>query len=111
MAINDLKGKQVLITGAGSGIGRAAALAFARRGAHIIASDIQLGTLESVKRDVETLGVSCMIHAVDVSNETAMKEFASLVLARSAPSMYWSTMPGLPILVCFWEVIWSTGRA
>lgn len=79
MAINDLKGKQVLITGAGSGIGRAAALAFARRGAHIIASDIQLGTLESVKRDVEALGVSCMIHAVDVSNETAMKEFASLV--------------------------------
>ena len=49
MAINDLKGKQVLITGAGSGIGRAAAIAFARRGANIVASDIQLGPLEAVK--------------------------------------------------------------
>ena len=76
MAIKNLKGKQVLITGAGSGIGRATAIAFAKRGANIIASDIQLAPLEAVKQEIEALGVSCLIHVVDVSNETAMKEFA-----------------------------------
>ncbi|MGH8620391.1 MAG: SDR family NAD(P)-dependent oxidoreductase [Burkholderiales bacterium] len=40
MSISDLNNKQVLLTGAAAGIGRAAALAFARRGAHIIASDL-----------------------------------------------------------------------
>lgn len=79
MAIANLKGKQVLITGAGSGIGRAAAIAFARRGANIVASDIQLGPLEAVKQEIETFGVTCLIYVVDVSNETAMKEFAASV--------------------------------
>lgn len=82
MAISDLHGKQVLITGAGSGIGRAVALAFARRGAHIIASDIKTAPLEAVKKEVEALGVACLIHAVDVSNEAAMKEFAARVHAE-----------------------------
>lgn len=79
MAIANLKGKQVLITGAGSGIGRAAAIAFARRGANIVASDIQLGPLEAVKQEIETFGVTCLIYVVDVSNETAIKEFAASV--------------------------------
>jgi NAD(P)-dependent dehydrogenase (short-subunit alcohol dehydrogenase family) len=82
MAIPNLHGKQVLITGAGSGIGRAAALAFARRGAHIIVADIQLLALESVKKEIEALGVTCRIYAVDVSSEAAMKEFAARVHAE-----------------------------
>lgn len=82
MAITNLKRKQVLITGAGSGIGRAAAIAFAKRGANIIASDIQMAPLEAVKQEIEALGVSCLIHAVDVSNEIAMKEFAAAVHAK-----------------------------
>ena len=82
MTIPDLRGKQVLITGAGSGIGRAAALAFAQCGAHIIASDIQLAPLEAVKKEVEALGVACLIHVVDVSNEAAMKEYADRVHAQ-----------------------------
>ena len=79
MSIQDLKDKQVLVTGAASGIGRAAAVAFAKRGAHIVASDLQLAPLEGLKAEVEALGVSCLIHAVDVANEAAMKAFAELV--------------------------------
>jgi NAD(P)-dependent dehydrogenase (short-subunit alcohol dehydrogenase family) len=82
MAIGNFQGKQVLITGAASGIGRAAAIAFARRGAHIIASDINLALLEKLKSEIETLGMSCLIKAVDVSSEAAMQDFATEVHAK-----------------------------
>jgi NADP-dependent 3-hydroxy acid dehydrogenase YdfG len=103
MAIRDLKNKHVLITGAGSGIGRASAIAFARRGAHIIASDIQLAPLESVKAEVEALGVSCHIHAVDVSNEAAMKEFAEQVHGRIAAVDVLLNNAGIAFLGLFLE--------
>lgn len=79
MAIPQLRNKQVLITGAASGIGRASALAFAREGAHIIASDLRLEPLESLQKEVQALGVNCLIHAVDVSDEAAMQAFAAWV--------------------------------
>ncbi len=82
MAIAQLHNKQVLITGAGSGIGRAAALAFAKRGAHIIASDINLVPLQSLQAEVQALGVECQIYSVDVANDNAMREFAEQVHSR-----------------------------
>jgi short-subunit dehydrogenase len=79
VAIHNLKNKWVLVTGAASGIGRSAVMAFAKRGAHIIASDVNQVGLDAVKKEVEALGVFCLIHMVDVSNEAAMKEFADKV--------------------------------
>ena len=75
MAIAQLQGKQILITGAASGIGRASAMAFAREGAHIIASDLQLDALRSLREEIHALGVQCHIYTVDVSNEAAMRAF------------------------------------
>lgn len=51
-----LKGKKALITAAGAGIGRAAAEAFAREGAHVIATDIDLEGLGrlAADQDIET---------------------------------------------------------
>jgi NAD(P)-dependent dehydrogenase (short-subunit alcohol dehydrogenase family) len=76
MATTELKNKNVLITGAASGIGRAAALAFARRGARIIATDINLVALRQVQMDVEALGSRCTIHQLDVSSSDAVRELA-----------------------------------
>ena len=56
MANVKLQGSKILITGAGSGIGRAAAVAFARRGATIVAVDLTEEPLEEVKREVEGVG-------------------------------------------------------
>jgi len=46
-----LAGKTAFVTAAGQGIGRAVAVAFAREGAHVIASDIQTAALESLARE------------------------------------------------------------
>ncbi|MGO8949980.1 MAG: SDR family NAD(P)-dependent oxidoreductase [Ktedonobacterales bacterium] len=51
-----LAGKVILVTGAGSGMGRVAALMFAREGARIIANDYALGPLEETVSMVRGLG-------------------------------------------------------
>lgn len=82
MAIKNLKDKIVVITGAGSGIGRAAALAFARRSAHIVATDINETALGEVRREIEALGAKCLTGALDVSDEAAVRAFAAAVQER-----------------------------
>jgi 2-keto-3-deoxy-L-fuconate dehydrogenase len=46
-----LTGKRALVTAAAQGIGRAAALAFAAEGAGVIATDINIGKLDELKRE------------------------------------------------------------
>lgn len=50
-----LSGKHCLVTAAGAGIGRASALAFARQGATVLATDISAGALSSLPREVRAL--------------------------------------------------------
>jgi NADP-dependent 3-hydroxy acid dehydrogenase YdfG len=69
----------VVITGAGSGIGRATALAFARAGARVAACDVdqaRLGTLATELGDR-----ALIVRKVDVSDRLAMKLFADEVHA------------------------------
>jgi NAD(P)-dependent dehydrogenase (short-subunit alcohol dehydrogenase family) len=79
MSVQDLKNWQVLVTGAGSEIGRARALAFARRGTHIIASDTSQAALDAVPCEVKLLGVRCATYVVDGSSEAAMPSIAQRV--------------------------------
>ena len=82
MGMRKLRHKLVLITGAGSGIGRAAALAFAGCGAHIVAADIGMASLDTLRPEIEALGVRFHAFAVDVSSEAAMREFAAQVRSQ-----------------------------
>ncbi|MES2152589.1 MAG: SDR family NAD(P)-dependent oxidoreductase [Pseudomonadota bacterium] len=81
MAIQDLAGKHVVITGAAAGIGRATARAFAARGAHLYVSDISLERLGAVQAEVRALGVPCHAFVADVSSEASMRQFADDVHA------------------------------
>ena len=59
MALKDLKGKWVLVTGAASGIGHETALAFAREGANILAIDLDKERLAETTRLIEAMGRRC----------------------------------------------------
>lgn len=62
-----LAGKTALITAAAAGIGRACTLAFAREGATVIATDIDLAGLDALKRDDPTI----RIEQLDVTEPSA----------------------------------------
>ncbi|MCG8312407.1 MAG: SDR family NAD(P)-dependent oxidoreductase [Pseudomonadales bacterium] len=74
-----IKNKKVLITGAGSGIGKQTALAFAQRGAHLILSDISQAGLDSTASEIQNLGSQCETHLCDVGDREAMAAFADKV--------------------------------
>jgi NAD(P)-dependent dehydrogenase (short-subunit alcohol dehydrogenase family) len=69
MARNDrFTNKVVLITGAASGIGRAAALAFAAEGARVAILDRSLDALEAVHASLKNAGSEVLAMACDVSS-------------------------------------------
>lgn len=63
----DLKGKFAIVTGASSGLGRQFALALAREGVNVAIVARRLDRLESVKKEIEDLGVRCYTHGCDVT--------------------------------------------
>lgn len=72
-------GALVLVTGAGSGIGKATALAFARQGADVAAADIDERTAEATAAELRTIGLQARAYRVDVSDEAAVDAMAETV--------------------------------
>ena len=73
-----LKNKVAIVTGAGSvgpgwGNGKATSVLFAREGAKVFATDLNLAAVEETKSIIDKDGGTCTIHKVDVSKSEAVK--------------------------------------
>jgi NADP-dependent 3-hydroxy acid dehydrogenase YdfG len=75
----NLQDRIVVVTGAGSGIGRATALAFANRGARIAACDVDQARLDALAAELG--GRALVVKRVDVADRAQMAAFAGAVHA------------------------------
>lgn len=74
-----MQAKTVIITGAGSGLGQAAALACAMEGANVVCAG---RTLRSVEATASKAGGAAIAHAVDVSDMASTEALAAATLSR-----------------------------
>jgi short-subunit dehydrogenase len=79
-----LKDRVAVITGAGSGIGRAMALSLARRGCHLALVDVDEAGLAQTADEALALGVRASRHTLDVTSREAVAALPAAVLAAHA---------------------------
>jgi len=78
----DLQGAVAVLTGAGSGIGRAAARSLAARGARVAVSDLDADRVEATAADVVAAGGEAIGVRVDVSREGDLEQLRDRCLER-----------------------------
>jgi NAD(P)-dependent dehydrogenase (short-subunit alcohol dehydrogenase family) len=69
MGLMRLEGKNTVITGAGSGVGRASALRFAEEGARVVCADLDVDRAKQTVRLIEEAGGTAVPVGADVSSE------------------------------------------
>jgi NAD(P)-dependent dehydrogenase (short-subunit alcohol dehydrogenase family) len=77
-----LKGKVAIVTGGGSGIGRAIALAFASEGATAVVVARNMARLKDVAAEIASRGGKAAAIAADIADELKVKEMVSRTLGE-----------------------------
>ena len=80
-------GKIAIVTGSGSvgngiGNGKAAALVYAREGANVVVSDLNLESAEETRNLIEKEGGDCIVVQADVSNSKECENLVSKTIEQ-----------------------------
>ena len=80
--MDQFNGKLAVITGAGSGIGRALATRCAQEGMRLALVDVQAGKLQALRDKLEGDGAEVRAQTLDVSNAADYNAFAQQCIAE-----------------------------
>ena len=72
-----IEGKVALITGSGSGMGRATAFVFAEAGAKVVVSDVNEKQIDEVANEIISSKGTCLKQVLDVTNQENINEAVS----------------------------------
>ena len=72
-----LQGKVAVITGAGSGVGRAASVIFARHGAKVVAADVNQDAVEETVAQVQAAGGTAIAKICNVANREEVRDLVA----------------------------------
>ncbi len=97
--MKDLKGKVAAVTGAGSGLGRAMALAFSREGMRVALADVD----EKGLQETMALGVDGFTMRVDVSKGPEVQKFSDETEKKLGPAWLVCNNAGVSPLGAVWE--------
>ncbi len=77
-----IEGKVAVVTGAGSGVGRAACILFAQHGAKVVATDIDAGQAQETAAQIVAQGGSAVSVQCDVADSVSVEQVVQLAVER-----------------------------
>lgn len=82
MSQGRIEGKVAVVTGGGSGIGRASALRFAAEGAKVVVNDLHADAANAVAKEIEAAGGVGSAHPADVSDSAQVDALIQDAVSR-----------------------------
>ena len=93
----NIHGSVIVITGASSGIGRATALEFARRGAHVVVAARREQPLNELIVECQQLGVQAVAVPTDVTDEVVVQNLANTAVEKMGRIDVWLNNAGVSV--------------
>lgn len=80
-----LTGKVAIVTGAGQGVGKGIALAFAKEGAKVVIAEINPDTAKATAEEIKQLGKEALAVVCDVGDEKQVKQMVAEAVNKFGP--------------------------